>query len=96
MGIRLALGTTARRLRRTMVRQTMVAVGVGALPGVGIAIVAGRHLSSLVQGADTALVSTPLFAVVAIATIATAAIWSASRHIARLDIADVLRAESAN
>ena len=96
MGIRLALGTTPGRLRATMLRQSSLTIGLGALAGLAMAIGFGRYLQSLVQGADSAIVATSTFAVLVTAVVAAAATWSATRHIARLDIGDVLRAECAD
>jgi putative ABC transport system permease protein len=94
MGIRLALGTTPLRLRRTLLGRTFVMVGCGAAAGVVVALALGRYLQSLVQGADSALIATTTISVALTAAISAAATWSATRRIARLDIADVLRAES--
>ncbi len=96
MGIRLALGTTPGRLRRTMLRQSSVTIGLGALAGLAMAVGFGRYLQSLVQGADSAIVATSIVAVLVTALVAAAATWSATRHIARLDIGDMLRAECAD
>ena len=96
LGIRLALGTTPGRLRATMLRQASLTIALGALAGLAMAIGFGRYLQSLVQGADSAIVATSAFAVLVTAVVAAAATWSATRHIARLDIGDVLRAECAD
>ena len=96
MGIRLALGTTPGRLRATMLRQSSLTIGLGALAGLAMAIGFGRYLQSLVRGADSAIVATSTAAVLVTAVVAAAATWSATRHIARLDIGEVLRAECAD
>ena len=96
LGIRLALGTTPGRLRATMLRQSSLTIALGALAGLAMAIGFGRYLQSLVRGADSAIVATSIFAVLVTAVVAAAATWSATRHIARLDIGDVLRAECAD
>jgi putative ABC transport system permease protein len=96
MGIRLALGTTPGRLRATMLRQSSLTIGLGALAGLAMAIGFGRYLQSLVRGADSAILATSIAAVFLTAVVAAAATWSATRHIARLDIGDVLRAECAD
>ena len=96
MGIRLALGTTPGRLRATMLRQSSLTIALGALAGLAMAIGFGRYLQSLVRGADSAIIATSTFAVLVTALVAAAATWSATRHIARLDIGDVLRAECAD
>ena len=96
MGIRLALGTTPARLRRSMLRRTLLIVSAGAAAGVAGAVGLGRFLQSLVRGAEGATLSGSTLAVVVTALVAAAAIWSATRHVARLDISDVLRAEAAD
>jgi predicted permease len=93
MGIRLALGTTPARLRAATLAQTFITVGAGAAAGIAAAAAFGRYLRSLVQGADAAMFPTAALAVLVTAVIAALAIWTATRHLARLDIADVLRAE---
>jgi hypothetical protein len=55
----------------------------------------GRFLQSLVPGAAPAPVAGLALAVVATALVSASAIWTATRHVARLDISDVLRAEAA-
>jgi putative ABC transport system permease protein len=93
MGIRLALGSPARRLRAKLMRQELTTVLVGAIPGIGGAIISGRVLESLVEGSKT--VNARLYAgsFVFIVAVAAAAIWAATRPIARLNVADVLRSE---
>jgi len=95
MGIRLALGTTPTLLRATMLRQTLSAVMTGAIAGVVLALAFGRFLQSLVRGADGATAPGSAVAVLVTAVVSAAAIWAATRHVARLEISDVLRAELA-
>jgi predicted permease len=94
MGIRLALGTTPGRLRGAVLRQTFSIIAAGAVAGALLTALFGRYLQSLVHGAlssaDTVALSVALLALTA-----TCAVWSATRHIARLDIAAVLRVDSA-
>jgi predicted permease len=95
MGIRLALGTTPARLRRGLLQHTLLIVGVGAAAGVAGAISLGRFLQALVLGAEGATVSGSTVAVAVTALVSAAAVWTATRRVARLDISEVLRAESA-
>jgi putative ABC transport system permease protein len=95
MGIRLALGTIPGRLRGGMLWQTLVVVAAGAAAGLALAIVFGRFLQSLVRGAEGATLSESSVAVAVTALVSAAAIWTATRHVARLDISDVLCAEAA-
>jgi len=96
MGIRLALGTTPARLRRVMLRQMLATVSLGTMAGVGLSLGLGRYLQSLLQGADAAPMLTSALALSGTVLVAAAATWAATRHIAHLDIMDVLRAESAD
>jgi len=95
MGIRLALGTTPGRLRTMLLRQTLIVVGAGATAGVLLTVTVGTYTASLVKDAAPAPALIAL-AFVSIGILTATAIWSASRHIGRLDIADVLRVESAD
>ena len=94
MGIRLALGTTAARLRATLLRQTSFTVLLGLVPG--LAVVAGmRHaITSLIVGADTAMPVTVAAASAVTTAVAVMAIWTATRPLARLDLLGILRADS--
>src|SRR5262249_49200187 len=51
MGVRLALGTTTVRLRGMLLRQGLLMVATGALPGIAGARLMARFLESLVEGA---------------------------------------------
>jgi hypothetical protein len=69
---------------------------LGGLTGLAMAVGFGRYLQSLVRAADSAIVASFIFAVLVTAVVAAAATWSATRHVARLDIGDVLRGECAD
>jgi ABC-type antimicrobial peptide transport system permease subunit len=70
-------------------------VSAGAVAGVFLALTLGTYTASLVKGAAPGPRLIALaFAVLGI--LATTAIWSATRQVSRLDISDVLRAESAD
>jgi predicted permease len=96
MGIRLAVGTTPGRLRRAVLRQTLLTVSLGALAGIAGSAALGRYLRSLVAGADGALAVTTALAIAGTALVAAGAIWSATRQISRMDVCQILRAESAD
>ena len=96
MGIRLALGTTPARLRASVLRQTSVIVAVGATIGILASTGAARFLDGLVHGADAGMFSSSAVAIAVTIAVAASTIWLATRHINRLDIADVLRAEAAD
>ena len=93
MGVRMALGATAAGLRIDFIRQGLATIAAGAAPGVAAAVLTGRFLESLVEGAQPANATTYLAALVVIALVAVAGIWTATRPVARLDIVDTLRAE---
>jgi ABC-type antimicrobial peptide transport system permease subunit len=93
MGVRMALGTTPAGLRVNLLRQGLLTIGAGAIPGVAGAVLAGRFLESLVDGAKPANATTYAASVIFIALIAAAGIWVATRPVARLDIGEILRAE---
>ena len=51
MGVRMALGTTPARLRSTLLRQSLLMVAAGAIPGIAGARLTGRFLEAMVDGA---------------------------------------------
>ena len=51
MGVRMALGTTPVRLRGMLLRQGLLMVMAGAIPGIAGARLTGRFLESLMDGA---------------------------------------------
>jgi predicted permease len=93
MGIRMALGTTPARLRVIVLWQGLVTIAAGAVPGVAGAILVGRFLESLVEGAKSVDAAMCTASVLFIALIAAAGIWAATRPVARLDLMEILRTE---
>ncbi len=93
MGVRLALGATPVRLRGTLLRQGLLTVAAGAIVGIAGAMLTGRFLVSLVDGAKSVDLSTFILSILFITLIASASIWTATRRIARLDILEILRSE---
>jgi putative ABC transport system permease protein len=93
MGVRLALGTTPVRLRSMLLRDGLLMVAAGALPGIAGAQLTGRLLESLMDGAKPIGLATSAGLVLFFALIASASIWSATRRIANLDIMAILRSE---
>ncbi|HLJ47399.1 MAG TPA: ADOP family duplicated permease [Bryobacteraceae bacterium] len=93
MGIRMALGTTPAGLRVRLLRRSLATIGAGAVAGVAGAILSGRFLESLVEGAKPVNAATYAGTIVAIALIAAAGIWVATRPLARLDVMEILRTE---
>jgi putative ABC transport system permease protein len=93
MGVRLALGTTPVQVRGMLLRQGLLMVMAGAIPGIGGAQFTGRVLESLMDGAKPIGLATSAGLVLLFALVASASIWSATRRIARLDIIAILRSE---
>jgi ABC-type antimicrobial peptide transport system permease subunit len=93
MGVRMALGATPVRLRGKLLVQGLLTILAGAIPGVAAAFLSGRFLESLIYGAKPIGFGTSAFAVLFIASIASASVWAATHRIATLDIMEVLRNE---
>jgi predicted permease len=93
MGIRMVLGTTPARLRVTLLRQGLVPIAGGAIPGIVAAALSGRLLESLVEGAKPVNATGCAAALLFIILIASIGIWMATRPIARLEIMEILRTE---
>ncbi len=93
MGVRLALGTTPVRLRGMLLRQGLLMVVAGAIPGIAGAQLSGRFLETLIDGAKPIGLGTCAGLVLLLVLVASTSIWSATRRIARLAIIAILRAE---
>jgi putative ABC transport system permease protein len=93
LGVRMALGTTPGELRGMLLRQGLLMVAAGALPGIAGAGLTGRFLESVMNGARPVDMTTSFSLVVFLALVASISIWSATRRIATLDISAILRAE---
>jgi putative ABC transport system permease protein len=93
MGVRLVLGATPFRLRGTLLRQALIPVAAGAISGIAGAVLAGRFLESLVEGAKSVDLPTFILSILFITLIASASIWAGSRRVATLDILEILRSE---
>jgi hypothetical protein len=93
MGVRMALGTTPVRLRGILLRQGLLTVAAGAIPGVAGAMLSGRFLERMIEGAKTVDLTTSTLAVLFIALVASTSIWAATRRISGLDIMAILRTE---
>lgn len=93
MGVRLALGTTPGRLRAMLLWQGLLSVTVGIALGIAGAMMTGRFLASLVNGAKAFDSATFALSSLLILLTAAASIWTATRRIAGLDVMDILRFE---
>ncbi len=93
MGVRMALGTTPACLRGMLLRQGLLMVAAGALPGIAGAQLTGRFLETLMEGAKPIGLAASGALVLLFALVASASIWSATRRISSLDIMAILRSE---
>jgi hypothetical protein len=93
MGVRIALGTTPARLRVTLLWGGLNPIAAGAIPGIGCALLSGRLLENLVEGAKPLNAVNYGAFVLCITVIAALGIWIATRPIARLDVMAILRIE---
>ncbi len=93
MGVRMALGITSARLRVSLLGQGFITIAAGAIPGIAGAVLSGRLLESLVDGAKAVDATTYAASILFIAWIAAMGIWVATRPIARLDVVEILRTE---
>lgn len=93
MGVRLALGTTPTRLRTRFVREGLATVFLGSLGGIACAVSTGKLLGHLIEGATASDLGTCVLAALSICLVAGASIWVATRRIAGMDVAEILRAE---
>jgi predicted permease len=93
MGVRMALGTTPTRLRGLLLRQGLLTVIAGAIPGLVVAHLSGHFLESLIDGAKPIGPDISVGVILLLVFIASISIWCASRRIARFDITAILRSE---
>jgi len=93
MGVRMALGTTPVRLRGMLLRQGLLMIAAGAIPGIAGARLTGRFLESLMDGAKPIDMAASVGLVLLFALVASTSIWAATRRITRLDIIAILRTE---
>jgi predicted permease len=93
LGVRLALGATHGGLRWRLLWQSLLTVVAGAILGIAGALLSGRFLESLVEGAKSVDLATLILSIVLIALVASASVWAGTRRIARLDVLSILRSE---
>lgn len=79
------------RLRVSLLRQGLIPIAGGAIPGIAAAVLSGRLLENLVDGAKSVNATTYAASVLFIAVIAATGIRVATRPIARLDIVEILQ-----
>ncbi len=93
MGVRMALGTTPSQLRGMLLWQGLLPVAAGAVPGVACAMLSGRILENLIDGAKPVDPATCIASALFLALVASASIWTATRRVAGLNFVAILRAE---
>jgi putative ABC transport system permease protein len=93
IGVRIAVGASARGVRSMLLRQNLVPVAFGALIGVGAAVGTGRFLEHLLADVRWVDAATCAAASLLLALVAFAAVWSATGRVIRANPLDALRAE---
>jgi ABC-type antimicrobial peptide transport system permease subunit len=93
IGIRMALGRTPAQLRSMLLRQGLLMVVAGAIPGIAGAQLTSCFLESLMQGARPIGAVPCAGLLLFFGVVASASIWSATRRIARFDVISILRSE---
>jgi hypothetical protein len=91
IGVRIALGATREAVIRLMLRDAGVVIGCGLAAGVGLALLLGRSIDSLLFGLRTTDRLTLISATVALAGIALLASYLPARRASRLDPMSALR-----
>ncbi|HET9373214.1 MAG TPA: ABC transporter permease, partial [Vicinamibacterales bacterium] len=93
LGVRVALGASPAALGRSVIREAALVGTAGVAVGLGLWLIVGKGLASLLVGLGSTDVST-LAAVSAILLAATVlAAWLPARRAVRIDPVDALRAE---
>ena len=93
LGVRIAIGASAERMRWMLLRQSLLPVAFGMAAGVAGAFALGQFLQHLLDTAQRVDTATCVIAAGILAAIASVAVWSATQRILRLDPMQVLRAE---
>jgi predicted permease len=93
IGVRLAVGASPERLRKMLLRQSLAPVAAGAAIGVAGAIAMGQLVEHLMEGAGPIGIATCVAAAILLTATASAAVWTATRRIARMDPMRVLRSD---
>jgi predicted permease len=85
IGLRMALGAEAGRVRRLVVAQALLPVGVGIGAGLALAMLVGRGLSGLLYGISGTDPATLAIMTVLLFGVAVTASWLPARRASRLD-----------
>ncbi|HSR42380.1 MAG TPA: ADOP family duplicated permease, partial [Longimicrobiales bacterium] len=93
IGVRMALGARAGRVRRLVVAQALVPVGLGVVAGLLLAFVLGQQLEAVLFQVDGADPATMAGVTSMLVVVAAAASWIPARRASRLDPAETLRTD---
>jgi ABC-type antimicrobial peptide transport system permease subunit len=93
IGIRLALGASKGKVVRTMLHKVAAAAAIGMLTGLGVSIVGGRAIDSLLFEVGSTDPGVLLFVLLVLGGVAFLAGWLPSRRAAAVDPMETLRAE---
>jgi putative ABC transport system permease protein len=93
IGVRMALGASAREVIRLVLRQSLGMVSVGVSVGVLVALAAGRILARAVDGMQTVEPSTFAVMVAVLVAAALLASFVPARRASRVDPVSALRQE---
>jgi predicted permease len=93
IGIRMALGAQADRVRWSVVRQGMALVGIGIMVGIVAAFFLATLLAAALYGVQARDVLVFVGVPLVLAATAFAAVWIAARRASRIDPLDALRYE---
>jgi len=92
--IRLALGSTAERMRWLVIRQALILAGIGVITGIVVASLTTRTLQGLLNGVQPNDPFTFVAASMAIVVVALAASWLPARRAAKVNGAEVFASDS--
>jgi predicted permease len=93
LGVRIAIGASAERMRFLLLRQSLLPVALGAVAGIAGALGLGQFIEHLMDAAPRVDAATCSLAAAVLVLAASVAVWSATQRILRLDPIEVLRAE---
>jgi predicted permease len=93
LGIRIAIGATARRIRWLVLREAAWVLGVGVLVGVGLAWPLGRAVRSLLFGISATDPASTAIAIIVLLGTGTLGAWIPARRASQVDPIRALRYE---